>query len=166
MEKIKYFERINKNHYIKNFSTNNHDLKEFLIEDALDNQEKRLSVTYLWFNDKNQILAYITLLNDRFHLVDKLYNKFKNQGINYKMLPALKVGRLCVDQNFQKNGIGKKLIRFAVRKASQIFNQASGCRVLTVDAKQDSIGFYKKQTFLCLKKNIMYFDVLKNQNLF
>jgi len=164
MFKIKYFQRINKKHKICNFSTNNLELKKFLLEDALDNQKKLLSVTYLWFNENNEILTYITLLNDRINLVEKLHNKFKNQGVHYKSLPALKIGRLCVSEKYKKKGLGSLLINFAIDKASLIFNNASGCRFLTVDAKDDSVQFYKKQGFRILKKNVMYYDVLENQS--
>ncbi|MEK6935879.1 MAG: GNAT family N-acetyltransferase [Nanoarchaeota archaeon] len=129
---------------------------DFLKEDALKQQERKISVTYLWFlRETNELVAYITLCPDCIKLKnieEELYKMFREKGINYKSLPALKIGRLCVSDKFLKRGIGKLLIQFAIKKAQEVSNNV-GCRFLYLDAKRnqdsnkDAIHFYKKMGF-------------------
>ena len=162
-------ERLNKNHDLHSFKSYELELVKFLFEDALDNQEKRVSVTYLWFYCGN-LVGYITMLTDRIHLEGNIKCYFRGKGINYKALPALKIGRLCVDDHFLRMGIGKLMISFAVNKADQLYGEIAGCRFITIDAKRntdrskDAIHFYKKLGFVILKERQkgttpMYFDV-------
>lgn len=149
-------ERINKDHDVSGFCSYEPDLVEFLKEDALDNQEKMISVTYLWFV-KGELVGYVTLLNDNINLSADLKEFFRIKGINYKYLPALKVGRLCVDDRFLLNGVGKYMVLFSIQMAKKIYSSNSGCRFITLDAKRnpdrtkDSIHFYKKMNFKVLK---------------
>jgi len=86
--------------YIECFESDNEELKDFLIEDALKNQEVGISTTYLWFyNPDNKLVAYVTILMDAIRVSGDLRESFLGQGIGYKTLPALKVGRLCVDKD-------------------------------------------------------------------
>lgn len=154
-----------------NVDTSNADeveLKNFLIEDAYNNQEEdSISRTYLVFhNPDNKLVGYVTLLTDNIHIRNtKLEEQFKARGINYDSLPALKIGRACVDVNFRKKGLGTFLIRVAMRRLLEI-NERVGCRFLIADVKRDSRHFYKSLNFEVLKERVkgsipMYFDMKK-----
>ena len=93
-------ERINEKHTIGNFQSYERELVNFLVEDALDNQKNRISVTYLLFLRTGELAGYITLLNDRINLEGELKDTFRGKRIRYHSLPALKIGRLCVDDLF------------------------------------------------------------------
>lgn len=74
---------------------------------------------------------------------------------------------MSVDDNFQRRGLGRVLVAFAMEKATEINTQKAGCRFLTVDAKKNSIGFYQKLGFKTLKVRgdgtaVMYFDLLSS----
>ncbi|MBI2666477.1 GNAT family N-acetyltransferase [Candidatus Woesearchaeota archaeon] len=158
-------EKINKNHNFSSFVSYEKDLKDFLIEDALTNQELKLSTTFLWLYQQ-KLVSYITLLTDKINLEGDLQTFFRDKGIAYFSLPALKIGRLCVDDHFQRKGLGRMMLVFAAKKAQEICDDKAGCRFLTVDAKKDSILFYKKQGFEILKMRtdgtaVMYVDLLK-----
>lgn len=150
-------EKINKNHNLGDFKSYEPELVNFLIEDALNNQEQNISITFLWFY-KSRFVSYITLLNDKINLEGNLKKFFKEKDIHYKSLPALKIGRLCVHDDFIKRGLGKLMILFAIQKAKEINENKSGCRFLTLDAKRnkikelDSIHFYKKLGLNILKE--------------
>ena len=141
---------------IKGLKSYELELMEFIQQDALNQQNKIISVTYLWFLRKtNELVAYITLSPDCVKLKKinpLLCQKFRDKGINYKSLPALKIGRLCVDDKFLKRGIGSLIIQFAIYTAKKLANQV-GCRFLYLDAKRnpepdkDVIHFYKKMGF-------------------
>jgi ribosomal protein S18 acetylase RimI-like enzyme len=154
---------------ISNFTTYEKDLKDFLIEDAFKNQEQGISITYLLFQ-KNEFVGYVTLLNDSLNLTNPLKKIFNRKNILYKTLPALKIGRLAVDDNYQKQGFGTILLEIAYNAAKKISNDICGCRFLVLDAKRnkdrkkDSIHFYKKFKFKILKEREkgttpMYLDI-------
>lgn len=167
-EKIK-IEIINSEYNVRDFTSYEKELVDFLREDALENQEQKLSVTFLWFHE-DKLVSYITLLNDKINLESDLKEFFKEKGIHYKSLPALKIGRLCVEDKFLRRGLGRLMILSAIKIADEINRNKAGCRFITLDAKRnqdkrlDSIHFYKKMGFKTLKERVkgttpMYLDL-------
>lgn len=167
-EKIK-IEIINSEYNVRDFTSYEKELVDFLREDALENQEQKLSVTFLWFHE-DKLVSYITLLNDKINLESDLKEFFKEKGIHYKSLPALKIGRLCVEDKFLRRGLGRLMILSAIKIANEINRNKAGCRFITLDAKRnqdkrlDSIHFYKKMGFKTLKERVkgttpMYLDL-------
>ncbi len=162
-------EIIKEEYGVKDFTSYEKELIDFLQEDAFENQKQRLSVTFLWFY-KGQLVSYITLLNDKINLEGDLKEFFREKGVHYKSLPALKIGRLCVDDRFLRRGLGKLMVLSAIKIANEITRNKAGCRFITLDAKRnpdkrlDSIHFYKKLGFKMLKERIkgttpMYLDL-------
>jgi len=159
---------------IENFQSYERELVDFLIEDALENQKKKISKTYLWFlRSTNELIGYVTLLTDKISLDPPLKKEFKEKGINYKSLPSLKIGRVCVDDRFLRRGLGDLMVQFTIYQVKKI-NEICGCRFITLDAKRnedklkDSLHFYKKMGFETLKlkerkkgTTPMYKDVFK-----
>ena len=97
------------------------ELADFLQQDALGNQAKKISKTHLWFfRPTNQLIGYMTLLADKISLFAELKGEFRQKGINYKSLPALKIGRLCVHDYFLRKGIGTYMIDSAIFFAHKI----------------------------------------------
>lgn len=175
MEKIKaeeiQIERLNDKHNVRNFQSYEKELVNFLVEDALLNQKHRISVTYLWFSSSRELIGYVTLLNDRINLEGDLKEVFRTKGVQYHSLPALKIGRLCVDNRFLRRGVGTMMIAFSVKISHHIFNEYAGCRFIVLDAKRnpqnDVIHFYKKIGFNLLKERKkgttpMYLDLVDN----
>ncbi len=152
---------------INSFETDEIELKKFLIEDALNNQDRAISDTYLWFyNPKNELAGYMTLLSDavRVHGTS-LGQSFLDKGVAYKTLPALKIGRICVDKKYLRKGVGTEMLAFAARTVLEI-NRKVGCRFVVVDAKQDARHFYSKLNFQILKDREkgtvpMFFDMIR-----
>ncbi len=165
-EEVK-IEIINERHIVTGFTSYEQDLVDFLIEDALQNQKLRLSVTFLWFY-RSQLVSYVTLLNDKINLEGDLKEFFQEKEICYASLPALKIGRLCVDDCFLKRGLGRQLVLFSIEKAKEIHRDKAGCRFVTVDAKGNSADFYKKLGFKTFPRQtgrgtiFMHFDLLKS----
>lgn len=158
---------------IGEFRSYEKELVDFLIEDAFNQQSRKISVTYLWFLRKtNDLVAYITLSPDCVKLKNidsQLCQTFRDKGINYKSLPAIKIGRLCVDDRFLRRGLGTLLIQFVISIGNKISNMA-GCRFVYLDAKRnsdsskDAIHFYTRLGFQYYKdKNSketpMYLDL-------
>lgn len=167
-EEIK-IEIIDESHKVDLFQSYEKELVDFLREDALQNQKQQLSVTFLWFY-KGKLVSYVTLLNDKINLKGNLKEFFKEKGIHYKSLPALKIGRLCVDDTFLKRSLGKLMVLTTIKIAQEISKTRSGCRFITLDAKRnedperDPLLFYQKMGFQVLqekkiKPTPMYLDL-------
>lgn len=77
--------------------------------------------------------------------------KYKTPG-EYP-LPVLRLSRLAVDQKYQKLGIEKQLLRYALVIALQQKN-IMGCVGVVVDAKAEAVAFYQKFGFQLIQQPI------------
>lgn len=165
------FIRLEENHVFKSFDCDNKDLNDFLLNSAKPHQERLITVTYL-LEDSSKTVAFFSLLNDKITLEEcssksqwrKLFKDIMPKGKRYDSYPAMKIGRLGVDKNIQRNGIGKTIIDYI--KVWFIEKNKTGCRLITVDAIKESIPFYLKNGFIFLThedekddSRQMYFDL-------
>lgn len=158
---------------IKPFKCKDSDLNEFLFDDAKFFQEELMAVTYLLESmELNKTVAYYSLLADKiiFNPEDKtVWNKLNRNIPNNKRrrsYPAVKIGRLAVNEEFEGEGIGTFIldsIKYAFVNVKRL-----GCRFITVDALNNAVDFYKKNGFLFFTEQdkdeetrLMFFD-LKN----
>ncbi len=67
---------------LDSFQTQNTELKAFLTEDAMKNQELSISTTYLWFSKPTgELVAYVSLLNDSLRIREtELERLFVDEG--------------------------------------------------------------------------------------
>ena len=144
-------------------------MNEFLLQDALVSFSELLSVTYI-FEDEEQIISYFSLLNDKItheELTNRKWKRFQAifpPGKSYKSYPALKIGRMAVNEAAKGQGIGSKMLEYI--KELFIKETHSGCRYITVDAYSASVKFYEKNGFEFLtdedkdkETRLMYFDL-------
>jgi GNAT superfamily N-acetyltransferase len=118
---------------LADFCSSYSELEEFLKDDAFRDQSVNVSVTYLVYDREERLLAYITLLSDSLRIKrdEELREHFRDLGIYYPYLPALKIGRLCVRDEYWRNNLGTLLLQFAVRVAWEI-SERCGCRFVTI----------------------------------
>ena len=131
-------------HGLSSFNSTSAELNEFLINDALKNQENIISRTYLCFW-KEITVGFITLLADTIG-VQSINEDERVVDYQYTKYPAIKIGRVAVDESFERRGIGRFLLLAAIGKSISISKEI-GCRYITVDSKVNSIDFYKKHNF-------------------
>ncbi len=137
---------------IKPFKCADADLNGFLFEDAKHFQNELMAVTYLIEDrDKGVTVAYFSLLADKitFQPDDKaVWNKLNRNIPNSKRrrsYPALKIGRLAVNESYAGAGIGTFVldsIKYAFTTVKRL-----GCRFLTVDALTSATPFYERNGF-------------------
>jgi GNAT superfamily N-acetyltransferase len=171
-------ERLHSDSQLTPFDCGDEDLNDFIINDAKDFHNHLIAVTYLLKFDK-KVVAFFSVLNDRISIEDFDSNRqfwgvirsIMPEGKRFRSYPAVKLGRLGVDASFKGQKIGKSILDYL--KYLFITENRTGCRYITVDAYNKSIGFYQKNGFLFLKnKNegghtrLMYFDLktIKDSN--
>jgi GNAT superfamily N-acetyltransferase len=163
------FERLSEGPSLRDFQNRESELVDFLVDDALVNQKMCVSTTFLIYADigkENLLVGYVTLLADSVRIKEnELEERFSGKGIAYPYLPAMKIGRMAVDERYQRKGIGRSAIKFSVALAERL-NSFIGCRFITVDAKENARAFYEKlgfRVFLDKKEKpaSMYLDLLR-----
>jgi GNAT superfamily N-acetyltransferase len=138
------FVLLRRDHDLSSFRCQEAELSDFLMEDALSDQENRISVTRLAFFE-NRLVGYFTLVNDCLE-VKALDESDGEPGYPYAKYPAIKIARLAVHDDYRGRNIGTNLL-LKVLAITIRLSEYVGCRMITVDSKPDSIGFYRKFGF-------------------
>jgi ribosomal protein S18 acetylase RimI-like enzyme len=91
-----------------------------------------------------QVAAYYTIAATSVALVDLPGDEAKRLP-RYPTVPAVRIGRLAVDERFQGRGLGGALLIDATRRTLQA---APAVYALVVDAKNDqAVAFYQRYLF-------------------
>jgi len=134
----------------KKFSCKNRDLETHIKQYAFNHQKEGLFQTYFYVDNANNFLGYISVsiaTIERKTIGDTLNI---SSSIKYS-IPAIKITRLCVFDNFCSKGVGTILMTFANILAI-VQQKKIGCRALIVDSKIEAIGFYKRFNFIEINK--------------
>jgi GNAT superfamily N-acetyltransferase len=166
------FRRLDLDSKIKPFDCGDSDLNEFFQKDALNYLRQLLAVTYV-FENKQQTVAFFSLLNDRISGEDSeksVFRKLRKEiphKKHFRSYPAVKVGRFGVDQKYHNQRVGTEVMDFV--KAFFTLKNKTGCRFITIDAYNypRTINFYIKNGFSFLTSQdekddtrSMYFDLM------
>ena len=151
------------------FNCGRDDLNEFFQKDAFDYKQQLLAETY-YFQPKEATVeeiffpvALISFLNDSIVIKREERKEGKRAFWNYlrknvphakrgyESYPAVKIGRLGVLKEYQRQHFGTSLLNMT--KDLFLTENRTGCRFITVDAYSDkgTINFYKSNgfQFLC-----------------
>ena len=134
---------------LNSFCSTNEDLNDFLVNDALKDQEELISRTYLCYL-KNSIAGYFSIVSDTIE-VQAINENDGIDGYPYRKYPSVKIARLAVDKGFERKGIGRFLVLAGIGLAMSV-TEIIGCRYLTVDSKPESMNFYEKLGFMVVEK--------------
>jgi GNAT superfamily N-acetyltransferase len=171
------------------FSCGDKDLDEFFLNDTVNYEQQLLGKSYGYRlkEDMSTIVCAFTLSNssiDSKNLPGSRRRKLTENIPHEKRLsayPATLIGRLGVNKEYAKKGIGSELMDFIKLWVAAPENK-NGCRYLTVDAynnestkkyyesngfqtlfstekqEKDSIGLPDEKE---LKTRLMYFDLIR-----
>jgi len=118
-------------------------IDDFIHNEAIDFQEQRLGVSYV-FRYQGKVIGFLTL-----SMADLKKEKMKDTDklkVGKENYPALQVSQLAVCKDEWGKGIGTYLCDYSCAKAYQ-FSKKVGCRFLVLNAKDEVIGFYEKYGF-------------------
>lgn len=131
--------------------TGHQKLLDYLLQNAHSHHKQGFFQTYFFQNEGHQ-KAYISLAST--HITEDSKKLRSELDVSESMLydiPALKITRLCVSDQFKREKIGTLLIEFAkiVAYEQQV---KIGCRALLVDSKSEAIEFYESLGFEILSE--------------
>jgi GNAT superfamily N-acetyltransferase len=120
------------------FSCGSAELDRYLEVHALANLKLGVSATYVHADQLNRVDGFLTLAGTSIRSAEA------NSAGNLPRypLPALLVARLAVDSSAQGQGIGRRLLAFALEEAL-IMHRRIGCIAVVVDAKLSGVSFYE-----------------------
>lgn len=132
---------LTKSHEIASFDCGKAPLNDFLVKYALQNQASGGARTYVMARD-SRVIGYYSLAPASVVPEDAPARVIKGQA-RYPV-PVILMARFAVDQTEQGKGLGKALLRDAIRRALQGAD-AIGGRAFLVHAKDDEArAFYQK----------------------
>lgn len=132
------------------------DYNDFLINEAPIYIEQNISRVKLLINKQSaDVIAYMTLSSDSF-ILDQEEKKKENIDVPFSSVPALKIGKLAVSNNYKDSPYGSYMLWIALGFLAQINEIGVGCRFLVIDAdvlhNPDTPRFYEKNGFVYNEK--------------
>ena len=120
------------------------ELDRFFQRFAGQNQfQLHIGTTYIAVRNK-EIVGFVTLAATAI-TIDGLPESARKRLPKYP-LPALRLARLAVSKSTRGQGIGKLLLKATFAIAHDMADR-TGCVAVVVDAKPDSVDFFKKLGF-------------------
>lgn len=128
-------EKLAISHDWKNFDCGREELNQFLQKYAFANQQASSSQTYVALYD-GKVIGYYSLVVGSVVRAETTPRVSKGQSRH--PIPVMILARLAVDWQWQRKGIGKGLLKDALRRTAQAADIA-GIRALLVHAKNEEI---------------------------
>lgn len=128
-----YIEKLSAAHDIQDFDCGEPGLNRFLLRYALQNQQADSAQTYIACVESRVIGYYSLSVGAVTH--DEASARV-TKGLAKHPLPIMILARLAVDKRQQGRGIGRVLLKDALRRTAQAADIA-GIRALVVHAKND-----------------------------
>lgn len=129
------------------FDSGSAPLNRYLREQVTQDVRRRVTACFVALNADHQIAGYYTLASASVLLTDLPAATAKKLP-RYPTVPAVRMGRLAIDQNFQGQGLGGALLADALQRAARAEIAAYA---LLVDAKDThAAAFYQHHGLLAL----------------
>jgi ribosomal protein S18 acetylase RimI-like enzyme len=129
------------------FNSNSESLNRYLREQVTQDVRRRVAACFVALADGQRIAGYYTLASASLLLAD-LPASIGKKLPRYPTVPAVRMGRLAVDQDFKGKGLGGALLADALDRAAR---SEIAAYALMVDAKdEDATAFYRHHGFIAL----------------
>jgi len=138
---------------VTDFSCGNKDLDDFLNTKEVENYDtENLGKTQMVYY-RGQLVAYFTIsfAGLKRELVKGLKKFSLPKVIDIESYPAIKIGRLAVQKEWQRKGIGKSLLKYIVAYGLET-RVKGGLRLIIVEAEPESQKFYEKFGFILVNQ--------------
>ncbi len=155
-------------HRKKEFLCGKNILDKYLHQQANQDIKRKLSVCFVLTDSKTEIIkGYYTLSNNSISkdiIPSKLKKKLPG---SYSLIPVTLLGRLAIDENFQRKGTGKLLLIDALKRCYEISKSIGSFAVIVDPLDNDAESFYGKYGFTKLPDSgKMFLPMLTIKSLF
>lgn len=129
------------------FNSNSEPLNRYLREQVTQDIRRRVAACFVALADEQCIAGYYTLASASLLLSDPPACTGKKLP-RYPTVPAVRMGRLAIDQAFKGQGLGGALLADALDRAAR---SEIAAFALMVDAKDETAAaFYQHHGFIAL----------------
>ena len=129
------------------FNSDSDSLNRYLREQATQDIRRRVAACFVALADGQRIAGYYTLASASLLLADLPASTGKKLP-RYPTVPAVRMGRLAVDQAFKRLGLGGALLADALDRAAR---SEIAAYALMVDAKDEvAAASYQHHGFIAL----------------
>jgi len=142
-------EKLSQKHKRENFSCGESILDVYLKQYAKQDQKRRVAAVFVLPDDNNFIKGYYTLSSTHIPsdiLPDKILKKFPKHPYQ----PATLLGRLAVDESYQKQRIGETLLLDALDRSYRLSGQIGSLAVVVDALNKKAASFYANYGFIKL----------------
>lgn len=134
-------------HERKTFNSGSEPLDRYLREQVTQDVRRRVAACFVASEDGTRVAGYYTLASASLLLAELPASTGKKLP-RYPTVPAVRMGRLAVDQGFKGQGLGSALLADALGRAAR---SEVAAYALMVDAKDDTAAsFYRHHGFIAL----------------
>ncbi|EXJ10027.1 MULTISPECIES: GNAT family N-acetyltransferase [Nitrincola] len=151
-----------KQHDRNNFDCGVEALNVYLAKHASSSDQRSLTKTFVLVDSEQpkRVIGFYTLAYATVSVRDG-FPRLKNYP---HPVPALKLARMAVDKNFKNHRFGEQLLLECIRKTALAAQPDSPAAVigLFVDAKEDTVDFYKQYGFIeasCENTHSLYLPI-------
>lgn len=138
---------LNAEHDRVGFNSNSGPLNRYLREQVTQDIRRRVAACFVALADGQRIAGYYTLASASLLLSD-LPVSIGIKLPRYPTVPAIRMGRLAIDQAFKGQGLGGALLADALDRAA---SSEIAAFALIVDAKDGAaVAFYQHHGFIVL----------------
>ncbi len=131
------------------------DISNFLINNAIEFEKKRIARTYLIIDDINgKIKGFVSIALKSLDTAHDLSNSQRKKILKHSSednIACYLIGHLCRDDATEK-GFGKELLEIAISYIKTASNIVGG-RLVYLDCKQELMGYYESFGFKYLQVN-------------
>lgn len=126
------------------FESGDLSLDRFFRQFAGQNQFKHyLGTTYVAI-EQGVIIGFVTVAVG--HIDIENLPPARRKKLSEYPLPILRLARMAVQENLQRGGVGRRLLRYTVELALYL-KEVAGCTGVVVDAKPGSVAYYERYGF-------------------
>lgn len=128
------------------FCCGNTELDSFLKEELESHRTFMFTQSTLIIYEEKRIIGYFSLQADAIKLSDEERKVFEAKGFGYRTFPAVKIGRLAIDKEFARGGIGTLALQ-VITGIVRANHENIASRFITVDSKKtrEALDFYMKK---------------------
>lgn len=138
---------LNAEHDRTAFNSGSKPLDIYLRQQVTQDSRRRITACFVALDVDNRIAGYYTLASASL-LLSELPADIGKKLPRYPSVPAVRLGRLAVDQNFQGQGLGGALLADALDRA---IRSEIAAYAMVVNAKDDRAAmFYHHHGFIIL----------------
>lgn len=138
-------EQLNKSHPRAKFSSGESVVDEWLHKRARQAQDKRLSVTRVLISDTGKIAGYYTLAMGQVNF-DELPAE-QTKKLSHTLLPIITLAWLGVDKEYQRQGLGDRLLAQALSDCHTTGQMMSYIAVILDCLNDKAKKFYLRYDF-------------------